>query len=186
MDTGLIASRYAKALLMYVSESGEGDVVCAQAMRLESALVQVPEMAALLDDPETVSVSRKMEILGTALGGEKMADGMERFLHLVIQGGRMPLLRLILHDFIDFYHKSQHILHARLTTVAPPDEAILRRIREMVLRKTGYDVVISTFLDPDLIGGFVFEIEDYTLDASAVRQLRRIRRKFIENNRRIV
>ena len=56
----------------------------------------------------------------------------------------------------------------------------------MILRKTGYDVVISTFTDPTLIGGFVFEIEDYTLDASAAHQLRRIRRQFIEQNRRIV
>lgn len=186
MNTGIIASRYAKALLLYVEETGEGAVVCEQAMRLETALTQVPELSELLDNPETVSASRKMEVLSAALGGEKMADALERFLRLVMEGGRMPLLRLMLHDFADCYHKSQHLLHARLTTVAPVGKDILDRIRDLVRRKTGFDVVISTAIDPDLIGGFVFEIEDYTLDASAVRQLRRIRAQFIDNNRRII
>ena len=186
MNTGIIASRYAKALLLYVQESGDGDRVLAQAQRLERALVEVPELRTLLDDPETVTTSRKKELLLAVLGGEKMADALERFLALVIERGRMPLLRFMLHDFSDYYLRSRHILHARLTTVTPPGEKILARIRSLVQRNTGYDVLITTRTDPGLIGGFVFEIEDYTLDASAARQLGRIRRQFIENNRRIV
>ena len=187
MNSGIIASRYARALLLYTQETGGGERVCAQAARLEQALTQVPELKVLLEDPESVSASRKIEVLETALGGEPMADEMGRFLRLVLQGGRMPLLRLMLHDFIDQWYQSQHILRARLKTVTPPGEAILERIREMVRRRTGCkDVVISTSIDPDLIGGFVFEMEDRTLDASAARELRRIRRHFIENNRRIV
>lgn len=186
MNTGIIASRYARALLLYVQEKGDGERVAAQAARLERALAEVPELAQLLDDPGSATSSRKMEVLRTALGGEKMAQALERFIALVLSYGRMPLLRLMLHDFIDAWFRSQHILHASLTTVVPPGEAILERLRQLVRQRTGYDVVITTSLDPGLIGGFVFEIEDYTLDGSAARQLRRIRRQFIENNRRIV
>lgn len=186
MDIGIIASRYARALLKYVAETGEGEVVCAQAAVLERALTEVPELSEMLDNPETVTAEMKMKVFETALGKEKMADGMARFIRMVLANGRIAYLRLMLHDFIDYYHRSQHLLHARLTTVIPPGEAILARLRNMIRRKTGYDVVISTFTDPTLIGGFVFEIEDYTLDASAAHQLRRIRRQFIEQNRRIV
>ena len=186
MDSGIIASRYARALLKYVAETGEGEAVCTQATRLERALTEVPELSELLDNPETVSDQMKMKVFGTALEGDPMTDALARFLRMVLANDRMPLLRLMLHDFIDYYHKSQHLLHARLTTVTPPGEALLARIRDMVRRKTGFDVIITTFTDPALIGGFVFEIEDYTLDASAVRPLRRIRRQFVENNRRIV
>ena len=170
MNTGIIASRYARALLLYVQETGEGERVCAQAARLEQALAKFPDLSAL----------------ETALGGEKMAPALERFIRLVIDRGRMPLLRQMLHDFIDAWYRSQRILHATLTTVVPPGDDVLDRIRDLVRRRTGCDVVIATSLDPGLIGGFVFEIEDYTLDGSAARQLRRIRRQFIENNRRIV
>ena len=143
-------------------------------------------MSVLLDNPETVSAAAKMKLFAAALDGEKMAPSLERFLVLVLDKGRTPLLRQMLHDFIDFYHRSQKILHALLTTVTPAGEETLSRLRELVRSKTGYDVVIATATDPTLIGGFVFEIEDYTLDASAAHQLRQIRRQFIENNRRIV
>lgn len=186
MDTGIIASRYARALLKYVAETGEGERVCAQAGRLEQALTEIPQLSVLLDNPETVSAAAKMKLFAAALDGEAMAPSLERFLALVLEKGRTPLLRLMLHDFIDLYHRSQHVLHAHLTTVAPPGEETLERLRDLVRKRTGCDVVIATTTDPSLIGGFVFEIEDYTLDASAARQLRQIRRQFIENNRRIV
>ena len=168
MNTGIIASRYAHALLRYVQETGEGERTVSQAARLERALADVPERI-----PE-------------ALDREPMTDALARFVRLVIDQGRMPLLRLMLHDFIDEWYRAQHILHASLKTVAPPDQALLDRITRLVRERTGCDLVITTTLDPGLIGGFVFEIEDYTLDASVARQLRRIRRQFIENNRRIV
>jgi len=41
-------------------------------------------------------------------------------------------------------------------------------------------------VDPSLIGGFVFDIENYLLDASIKRQLDRIREQFVERNRRII
>ena len=41
-------------------------------------------------------------------------------------------------------------------------------------------------MDPDLVGGFVFDLEDYLLDASVRRQLDLIREQFIEKNRRII
>ena len=41
-------------------------------------------------------------------------------------------------------------------------------------------------MDPDLVGGFVFDLEDYLLDASVRHQLDLIREQFIEKNRRII
>ncbi|MEE3312369.1 MAG: F0F1 ATP synthase subunit delta, partial [Acutalibacteraceae bacterium] len=103
MDIGIIASRYARALLKYVAETGEGEVVCAQAAVLERALTEVPELSELLDNPETVTAEMKMNVFETALGKEKMADGMARFIRMVLANGRIAYLRLMLHDFIDYY-----------------------------------------------------------------------------------
>ena len=41
-------------------------------------------------------------------------------------------------------------------------------------------------VDPSLIGGFVFDIDDAIIDKSVSRQLELIREQFIEKNRRIV
>ena len=42
-----------------------------------------------------------MKLFAAALDGEKMAPSLERFLVLVLNKGRTPLLRLMFHDFID-------------------------------------------------------------------------------------
>ena len=46
------------------------------------------------------------------------------------------------------------------------------------------DAIVSGI--SDLIGGFVFDVDDYLVDSSVKRQLELIRRQFIRKNRRIV
>ena len=53
-------------------------------------------------------------------------------------------------------------------------------------RKTGDEVIIEVDVDPSIIGGFVFDIDDYLVDASVKRQLDVIREQFIERNIRII
>ena len=55
-----------------------------------------------------------------------------------------------------------------------------------VLENSGLRVVLETSVNPDIIGGFVFEIDDYILDASVRSSIEKIRRELIEKNNRIV
>ena len=64
--------------------------------------------------------------------------------------------------------------------------ALESRLRDLVEKQTGCKLILKTEVNPSLIGGFVFEVEDTVLDASVSRQLDFIRRQFIEKNRRIV
>ena len=63
----------------------------------------------------------------------------------------------------------------------------------MVVRRTGRiasigvcDALLGRVVDPDLIGGFVFDIDDAIIDKSVARKLELIKLQFIEKNRRIV
>ena len=70
--------------------------------------------------------------------------------------------------------------------MSEPSERLLQRLKALVKSKTGDDVIIEVDVDPSLVGGFVFDIDDYLLDASVKRQLDLIREQFIERNRRII
>ena len=185
MDDGIIASRYASALLKYVLETGDGGRVCDQAVQLEKALSTVPDLAMVLDTPEDIPDEAKISLLHTAIG-EKMEEGLDRFIRMVFENKRVPLLRLMLKDFIVRYRRSQGLVRGRLRVVTDPPASLVDRLRALVKTKTGYDVEIETVIDPTLIGGFVFDIDDYIIDASVARQLERIRAQFVDNNRRIV
>ena len=45
---------------------------------------------------------------------------------------------------------------------------------------------LQTDVDPSIEGGFVFDINDFRLDASIATQLKRVKQQFIDKNRRIV
>ena len=75
----------------------------------------------------------------------------------------------------------------RLVSSAEPQRLTLEsRLRDLIEKQTGCRLILKTEVNPSLIGGFVFEVEDTVLDASVSRQLDIIRRQFIEKNRRIV
>lgn len=206
MNTGIIATRYATALLKLVEETGSGELVAAQVQVIEKALDEVPDFRRAVDDPAVAAV-QKISLFEASLK-DSMAQELHKFLELLIRNGRIGDVRLVLTTFVTEYYRSRHIKRARLVVADPalldpeptpsdpvPVEGSLRqvqrpalesRLRDLVEKQTGCKLILKTEVNPSLIGGFVFEVEDTVLDASVSRQLDIIRRQFIEKNRRIV
>lgn len=226
MNTGIIATRYATALLKLVEETGSGELVAAQVQVIEKALDEVPDFRRAVDDPAVAAV-QKISLFEAALK-DSMAQELHKFLELLIRNGRICDVRLVLTTFVTEYYRSRHIKRARLVVADPallssssvsgsdspvagsdsPVAGSVRgtvirqtrlpegdsrrpgslesRLRELIGKETGCELLLETKVDPSLIGGFVFEVEDTVLDASVSRQLDFIRRQFIEKNRRIV
>ena len=206
MNTGIIATRYATALLKLVEETGSGELVAAQVQVIEKALDEVPDFRRAVDDPAVAAV-QKISLFEAALK-DSMAQELHKFLELLIRNGRIGDVRLVLTTFVTEYYRSRHIKRARLVVADPalldPEQtpsdpvpvegslgqaqrpALESRLRDLVEKQTGCRLILKTEVNPSLIGGFVFEVEDTVLDASVSRQLDFIRRQFIEKNRRIV
>lgn len=226
MNTGIIATRYATALLKLVEETGSGELVAAQVQVIEKALDEVPDSRRAVDDPAVAAV-QKISLFEASLK-DSMAQELHKFLELLIRNGRIGDVRLVLTTFVTEYYRSRHIKRARLVVadpallssssvsgsdspVAGSDSSVAgsvrgtvirqtrlpegdsrrpgsleSRLRELIGKETGCELLLETKVDPSLIGGFVFEVEDMILDASVSRQLDFIRRQFIEKNRRIV
>ena len=176
MNTGIIASRYADALLKYVKETGEGEVVCRQTEILEEALRTSPELVRFLESPA---------LLQKALGEEKTTASLEKFLLLVIRQDRIPYLRYILHYFRMRWCESIGVSPAKLV-VSTPSPELEERIKGIFNDFTGRKLELKTSVDPSIIGGFIFEVADKRIDASISRQLEELRREFIEKNGRVV
>ena len=185
MNTGIIASRYADALLKYVKETGEGEVVCRQTEILEEALRTSPELVRFLESPALLQATAKVALLQKALGEEKMTASLEKFLLLVIRQDRIPYLRYILHYFIMRWYESIGVSPAKLV-VSTPSPGLEERIKGIFNDFTGRKLELKTSVDPSIIGGFIFEVADKRIDASISRQLEELRREFIEKNGRIV
>ena len=185
MNDSIIRIRYADALVKYVQETGNGESVCHQAERLARVIGEVPDLSRMIAAKDVVSDARKRELLLAALG-EPMTPDLARFVDLLLAHGRIGSLRMILVDFAERYRRSMGIRKAHLKVAVPPSEDLLTQLAALVKERTGDKALIDVEVDPSLLGGFVFDIDDALIDKSVARKLELIRLQFIEKNRRIV
>ncbi len=187
MDIGIIAARYAKALMEYAQTTGSTEAFYAEMRMLDESFRRHPELRDALDNP-VLTVEKKRRIICIACVGDKPVRAeLERFVSLVMKNGREAFLHFIALAFIDRYRKTNHIGVAKLTTAVPVSPRMEGYIRE---RSTALlharDMELQTEVNPDIEGGFIFDVNDYRLDASIATQLRRVKQQFVELNRRIV
>ena len=185
MNASLVASRYAKALLLRVGETGGGPRVYAQARALERAFASVPSLRDRLDENPGITGAQRRSLLQAAVGDDSLAPELEALFRLMERNGRMPVLQLTVNSFIRQYLRSEGKVHATLRTVRASRE-LEDAVRRTVSSRTGWELELDTEEDPSLLGGFVLEVEDLLLDASVKHQLDAVRRAFAEQNRRIV
>ncbi len=179
-----MASRYAKALLRFVQETGNGDKVYAQAGILVLRLEEIGQFRDYVENHDEIALGKKLQLLEAALG-ESMTMELSRFVKLVSERRRMEYFLRMLYDFIDRYREANNIRVGRFVTALPAD-GLQERMEGIFREKTGADVRLEMEVDPGILGGFIFELDGWRLDASVENQFRIIRRRLVENNNRIV
>lgn len=163
MNAGLIASRYANALMRYAQEKGVEDRLYEEAGSLRRAFGKDEEVQACIAG---------------------LSEPMQKFLSLVIRNKRVEFLTEILRVFRIGYRKEKGITQALLTTAAE-EPALAGKLRTLMQAQGFTQVDFKTEVNPELIGGFVLRVEDKRLDASIATQLRTIRKEWEEKNRKL-
>lgn len=176
--------RYARALLMFVNEEGVAAKVYQEALTLRKTCREMPELCQAIEKPVT-AWEDKVQVLRQAAGGE-ISIQMQKFVELVLNERREKYLKRINQAFIDLYRKQEKIRVGKLTTAVPIAPEEVERIRRIVVDYAGGTAEFATKVDPSIQGGFIFEINTYRLNASVADQMRRIKKQFIQKNRRIV
>ncbi len=183
MNISIVSSRYAKALLKFTKETGNGDKVYSQAGTLVLRIEELPQLKDYINNDE-VSLPQKLQLLETALG-ELMSMELSRFVALVAWRRRMPCFLRMLYSFISQYRDAHNIKLGRFIT-AMPAEGLRERLEALIQEKTGSKINLDMEINPEIIGGFIFEIDDWRLDGSVENHFRKIRRQLIEKNSRII
>lgn len=184
MNAGAIASRYAKALLDYVMERGSGKTVYDQACMLMKMMEQVPLLKEVLARRNDISHETRMEVIQTALGG-RMAVEFDRFVGLLETNSRIEFIDRMIWSFIHQYRKANNIVTGHLVTAVDAPE-LKEKMTALFSEKTGADVRMEMKTDPDIIGGFIFEMDGKLVDASISTQLRRLRKELVDTGKRII
>lgn len=158
MNQGAVSSRYATAFLRLVQESGRGEQVFTQ-------------VRALLKDASSAP--------------QPLEPDIEKLVLLLRKNRRLDCLKFILNDFVRLWCKAEGLVLVKLVT-AVPSPGLPERLEGLIAARTGCKVIMESAIDPDLLGGFVLELDNEMLDASVRRQIDDIRRQLVQKNNRII
>lgn len=179
MDKGLIPRRYAKALLQVAEARGVGEKMYDAFTRIDDAFVSQPDLAKVVRNP-FVKTEEKTALLETAGKIDDKSDvksTFEDFVRLAAENGRVDLLREIVRAFIEEYRKAHDIIRVEVESATPLSPALSDRLTAVIRAKLpqGATIEMDKRVNPDLIGGFVININNERLDASVKHELEQLR-----------
>ncbi|MDR0988176.1 MAG: F0F1 ATP synthase subunit delta [Prevotellaceae bacterium] len=186
MDIGIISSRYAKALMQYGQNTGTEDALYQEIRSLERSLRTHPALRQALANP-ILEVKEKLSLITTATVGDGQTNReFNRFMTLVLRNRREQFLHYICLSFLRLYRNSKHIATVKLITAAPARHSTWERVRKQARKLLHASIELHTEVNPAIEGGFIIDLNDFRLDASVATQLKRVKKQFIDENRRIV
>ena len=172
MDIGVIATRYARALLRTATDAKQEDQVYQDMMTVAKSYIEVPQLRQTIAGP-MLPKEKKQTLLETA-AGKKPAALTRSFISLVLKEDRETMMQFMANSYVTLYRKQKNVIRGKLTTAARVSAATEQKMRKMVESKTQGNVEFETEVNPDIIGGFILEYDTYRMDASVKSKLNSI------------
>jgi len=177
MTNKTAATRYARALLdVAVKENADLDHVERELASMVDLFTQHQLLSQVLLNP-VVPVPRKRAAMVALTARGQLLPMVAKLLVLLAERDRLVLLPDLLAAYRDRLLDFRNVVRAEVTTttaLAPPQ---LQAIEANLTRAAGRSVVLSTKVDPSIIGGVVTRIGSTIYDGSVVRQLQRMKEK---------
>ena len=172
MNNCKISIRYAKALLSSAKEAKVEEKVYSEMTTLESAFAQIQLLKQAMTNP-TLTKEEKIKLLNSVFNNKasKLTQG---FITLVVENGREDYFHRIALSFQELYRKDKNIVVTHLTTAIELDEPLKKKIINSVEEQENSKVELRTEVNPDIIGGYILDIDGKRLDASIIRQLSKL------------
>lgn len=177
-NDGHISSRYAKAFFLATIEVKEEDRVYGEIQLLNENLFGFPEIKKLLAN-KLMSQNEKIDLLKTA-AGKTISASLDRFFTFLNEKGRLEFIHNISLEYLSLYRKEKNIVAIELTTAVKLDNKTLQKIKLLISKQQNATVEIIEKINPDIIGGFIFEMEDERLDASLKGELKKIKEQLLK------
>jgi F-type H+-transporting ATPase subunit delta len=176
MDNGRISVRYARALFQMAEEQGCEDAVYDGLTRFtRNYFLAITQFNEVLDDP-IIAKEEKVKLMEMAVG-EPIHDTLKQFIAFVADKKREDNMIFIAMKYMEMYREKHNILSTQVTTATELSEESYEKIKAFIKASFGADVEMDVKIDPNLIGGFILDIENTRMDASVAGQLNALKNK---------
>jgi len=177
-----LGSVYAKALLGAAEKAGQAEAVVEELESLVSdVLNKLPQLEEALKSPRLAHEER-VPILDKAFGGRMSATTLT-FLKVVSKHSRLDCLRAIARAARKQLNTLQNRVEVIVETAHPLSNPIRDRIVGRLTELLGRQVLLTTEINPDLLGGLVVRVGDTVYDASLAARLKRMQEVTLDHTK---
>jgi F-type H+-transporting ATPase subunit delta len=179
MNEGKISVRYAQALYALAEEQGVQKDIYTRMEALSEAFIQVPGFAATLSNPMQPAIN-KLSLLLTATGcaSESLLASFFRF---IAKKGREEYMVFMAMSYQKVYREKQRIVMGKITSAVSLEAGTADKIRKLVDQRFSASMELSTKVEPDILGGFILEVDNYQMDSSLRTKLESVRSKLMHD-----
>lgn len=168
-----IAEVYARSLFEVAKDKGDLDRVHDELGEFADAMAGDQQMQVFFFSPYFSSQEKKD-------GLDKLIDdadeNLTRFLELLAERHRMPVLFRIRRTFDDMWRKENKRLPVTVTSAVDLDDEMVEGIGKKIEEQTGQQIELSNRVDPEVLGGLVLQVGNQVLDASVRNRLEKLRK----------
>lgn len=176
MTSERVARRYVKALFDLANEAGQADAVGVMLHDLQQLYHVHLKLRNALSDPR-LPQDRK-EALLLRLMGPEAPPVLQRFAALLADKHRLGVLQHAGTIFARLQDEAAGISQAEVRSALPLSEDQQFRLQEALSGLLGLEVVLTTQVDPAVIGGIAVKVGDLLIDGSVRGRLQGLLQEF--------
>jgi len=174
---GIVERKYAQALYNAALDRRRLSEVRSGLVDFLEAEREVPELAAVLANPELDSAS-KVALVDDLLQGDEPL--VRNFLRLLAEKARITTVEEIVREFEALVAVGEKRLRVVVTTAQELSEEEARSLVSKIEAATGNQVEARRHVDPSLLGGLIVQAGSLRLDASVRGRIEKLRTELVE------
>ncbi len=174
---GVVELRYAQALYEAARARDRVEEVRAALAEIVQAQEEVPELKAVLLNPELDSAS-KAELIDSLMAGEQPL--FRNFVRLLAEKDRLSTLAGVRGEFEALVAMGERRLQVTLTTARELSSEEERSLVERIEAGVGRAIEARHKVDPDLLGGLLVEAGSRRFDGSVRGRIERLRKELVQ------
>ena len=175
---GSVARRYAKAVFAIGVDKGNFELLGRELNELAEQWKNSPDLRQTLENP-VFKLAQKRAVLQGLLPRVAPARPVQSLALLLLERGRIAMLPALAQAYEEMCDEKLCRVRARVVSAKPLDIASEAEIRKALERRTGKKVLMTTVVDPKLIGGVVTHVAGLVLDGSVAARLSALKSRLL-------
>ncbi len=163
INTQTLARPYAKAAFEFASAAGTTES-WSKMLNLAAIAVEVPEVAALLNDPRLTSESKVQGLV--RLLGDDADEAFRNYVQTLGENDRLSVLPTVWELYEDIKAQAEKTLEAEVETAFELCNEQLQTLAAALSKRLDRTVNLQQAVNPALIGGVLIRAGDVVVDGS--------------------